>query len=357
MKHGMIFALILAILMMGLSAYAVPVKTAENAVSVPAVNVSDGSAATLESSNFHILGKYEDGSLLVYANRKFLKVNGQALASLIASLGADVIIPEVEGTEPLSRGSNSAAVTQLQELLIKLGYLTGTADGDFGRATERAVIAEQAALGIEQTGIANEEFQLLLLSLTQPTHDLQSRPISADPFAAISDKTDADLDGLSELGMMLKYDDIDGVGMIVGPATVSYKVPTANDIDVRDFNARFGLRVADGADGKVTLTPVIEMTCTGVQRPIMQKLTLKSGSERHTLEAGSLQNSLKGLDAVETASFEMDDATVAMLAKAVENGELKIRIACMYDNYDITVSAQQLDGIAAIAQGIQSLNP
>lgn len=61
-----------------------------------------------------------------------------------------------EKLEVTSRGDG---VQALQAKLIELGYLTGTADGRYGEMTRDAVKAAQADLGLEETGIADVEFQ------------------------------------------------------------------------------------------------------------------------------------------------------------------------------------------------------
>jgi peptidoglycan hydrolase-like protein with peptidoglycan-binding domain len=53
----------------------------------------------------------------------------------------------------LQRGSKGAEVTELQQKLNKLGFSVGTADGDFGPATEAAVKKFQAAKGLTADGI------------------------------------------------------------------------------------------------------------------------------------------------------------------------------------------------------------
>lgn len=54
----------------------------------------------------------------------------------------------VPGFRDLTRGAAGADVAQLQELLIALGHLTGSADGQFGDATHAAVLAWQRSLGL-----------------------------------------------------------------------------------------------------------------------------------------------------------------------------------------------------------------
>lgn len=58
---------------------------------------------------------------------------------------------------PLKNGSNGSTVKEVQTKLAELGFLSGSADGIFGNGTEKAVKAFQEDLGIETTGIVDEE--------------------------------------------------------------------------------------------------------------------------------------------------------------------------------------------------------
>ena len=59
----------------------------------------------------------------------------------------------------LQRGIKSDEVAALQQRLIDLGYLTGTADGTFGQMTEDAIKAAQKEWDMEANGIADNSFQ------------------------------------------------------------------------------------------------------------------------------------------------------------------------------------------------------
>ena len=64
--------------------------------------------------------------------------------------------------EPLKFGSQGDRVRELQDMLIGLGYLTGTADGDFGEVTENALKDFQKDVGLSATGIYDQKtFNLL----------------------------------------------------------------------------------------------------------------------------------------------------------------------------------------------------
>ena len=62
----------------------------------------------------------------------------------------------------LSPGITNNQVTELQNLLAKLGFFSGTATGYYGSETENAVIAFQAAHGISQLGVVGPATQAAL---------------------------------------------------------------------------------------------------------------------------------------------------------------------------------------------------
>jgi len=88
---------------------------------------------------------------------------------------------------PLKFGDQGYEVRQLQEVLIGLGYLTGTVDGDFGESTENALKKFQTAVGLSASGILDEE-----------TFNLLNSPTS---FAKGIIPTDA---GVAEVGEIIK---------------------------------------------------------------------------------------------------------------------------------------------------------
>ena len=94
-----------------------------------------------------------------------LKVDGKAgyetqtaLYSDSAIRGnANVTSGETALVNTLRYGSEGAEVTTLQNRLIALGYLAGSADGKFGRNTKSAVIAFQKANGLSADGVVGTD--------------------------------------------------------------------------------------------------------------------------------------------------------------------------------------------------------
>ena len=76
--------------------------------------------------------------------------------------------PTEEGITELSKGAYGEKVRVLQNRLIALGYLTGTADGSYGTQTVNAVKRFQAAIGMNPTGIATTYLQEVLFSSGAP---------------------------------------------------------------------------------------------------------------------------------------------------------------------------------------------
>ena len=70
--------------------------------------------------------------------------------------------------ETLQQGDSGRAVKKLQKRLIKLGYLTGKADGKYGKGTAKAVKAFQKKAGLKKTGIADDATQKALFADDAP---------------------------------------------------------------------------------------------------------------------------------------------------------------------------------------------
>lgn len=91
--------------------------------------------------------------------------------------------------ETLQQGSKGDAVKNLQQRLIELSYLSGSADGDYGGKTKAAVELFQKSVGMVSTGIADAETQKALFAEDAPQAkvylDLDFKAISRDPNAYV----------------------------------------------------------------------------------------------------------------------------------------------------------------------------
>lgn len=87
--------------------------------------------------------------------------------------------------QTLQKGSKGDDVKALQQRLIELNYLSGSADGDYGNKTKTAVELFQKEAGLDATGIADPATQEALFADDAPVAtvylDLDFKAISRDP--------------------------------------------------------------------------------------------------------------------------------------------------------------------------------
>ena len=70
--------------------------------------------------------------------------------------------------EVLEKGSKGDEVKAVQERLLELGYLTGKADGNFGKQSASAVEEFQVASGLPKTGVVDQTTKNVLFSPSAP---------------------------------------------------------------------------------------------------------------------------------------------------------------------------------------------
>ena len=146
---------------------------------------------------------------------------------------------------PAIRGDANEGVREMQARLIELGYLSGTADGKFGAATEQAVKDFQTAIGVEPTGEASAALQNVLFSDAAPVKGQKYwkktqyyRPLK------IGDTGDDVVElqvRLYKLGYLDKDDVIDSVGVYE-----EYTAAAVNEVmKVMNFRRRDGSASAE----------------------------------------------------------------------------------------------------------------
>ena len=201
----------------------------------------------------------------------------------------------------LKKGSSGRYVRSLQEALIELGFLTGTADGNFGDATEKAVIAFQTKNNYPNTGLMDANIQAFLYSGRPKNSKGEAaaiKTISPVPGATMKANCTGALVG--ELQQMLK-----NLGYYTDAITNKYDTNTQKA--VKAFQKKNGLK-ADGIAGAETrnllesgkglsadATPTPEPTAvpTPTATPVLPKSTVKSGSTGE--DAANVQGRLKEL--------------------------------------------------------------
>lgn len=151
--------------------------TEENAVTIQ--SGSRGSVVLNLQKRLAELGYYTsrlDGVYLaddMTAVRAFQKANGltvdgkagyltQVTLYSSTAIRGDVGLTTNAGT--LRYGDTGDQITTLQNRLIELGYLVGTADGKFGASTKTALVAFQVSNNLTRDGVAGAQTQALLYS-------------------------------------------------------------------------------------------------------------------------------------------------------------------------------------------------
>ncbi len=84
----------------------------------------------------------------------------------------------------LRKGSKGSRVKELQNRLIDLGLLEGTADGAYGSRTEKAVLTFQQKLGLAQDGAASPA--LIKLAMADQSAAFPNAPVYFDETAPLS---------------------------------------------------------------------------------------------------------------------------------------------------------------------------
>ena len=270
---------------------------------------------------------------MAFQSAKGLTASGVADSATLNALGSGGTVAPDTTTAPaanesslLKKGDKGDAVKALQQKLINLGYLTGSADGVFGEDTRKAVMAFQSARGLKADGQAGSA-TLAALNTASSTPDTAA-PDASEITATLLKKGDKgdQVKALQQNLILLGYLTGEADGQF-GPATKAA---------VTAFQAASGLR-ADGQAGEKTLEAIASAV-----RAVSNAGTLRKGSRGDAVKAlqqklialGYLSGSADGLFGDSTAKAVMafqaaqsltadgvaGSATISALNKAYQGG-------------------------------------
>lgn len=157
----------------------------------------------------------------------------------------------------LRRGDSGSEVRALQEAMIELGFLTGSADGNFGAATENAVIAFQRMNSYPDTGLMDANIQAFLYAGSPK--NAQGTPTkikTLSPAAGVTMKQGNRGEKVEKLQARLKE-----LGYYNGAVTGIYDGTTKSAVQA--FQKKNGLK-SDGIAGSETQKAVFEASALGV---------------------------------------------------------------------------------------------
>jgi len=215
------------------------------------VKIPEGDAVTVTgaSGNFYRI-EYDGKTGYVfkkYVNRSSGAVQGGNAAATVVPPAAPTINPgeDTSSYQVLQSGVDGSQVMALQEALIELGFLKGTADGVYGNATAQAVMAFQRMNDYPITGVADANLQAFLFN---------GKPKNASSVKT-EIKTLPAIDGLTvksgDRGVIVRtiQSRLKELGYYEGIVTGSYDVATVKA--VRTFQKKHGL-TQDGVCGADT---------------------------------------------------------------------------------------------------------
>ena len=201
----------------------------------------------------------------------------------------------------LQKGVEGAEVSSLQEALIELGFLTGSADGKFGASTEKAVIAFQEKNDYPATGIMDANIQAFLYS-GQPKNAKGTKTSikTLSPVKEVSMKKGNKGAAVTELQQKLIE-----LGYLKGTPSGTYDTDTIGA--VRSFQKKNGLTSNGTADAttralimsgtalgaKDTATPTVAITPSPTPTMAVPSESLRSGDKGDDVKL--LQKRLKDL--------------------------------------------------------------
>ena len=211
-----------------------PSDTAPVATVVPA---TDAMTVTGESGDYYIV-QYEGTE--GYVLKKYVSFTGGAESAEMATVPPST---STAGFMLLYSGSRGTEVKILQQALKELGFLSGEADGVFGAATKKAVIAFQKQNGLEQTGTADADTQdLLFLGKPKNSHGKAVKIKTVSPLAGAVISSGSQGEAVRLLQVRLKE-----LGYYTG--TPDSVCGSATMKAIKAFQKKMGLSQTGKADG------------------------------------------------------------------------------------------------------------
>lgn len=155
-----------------------------------------------------------------------------------------VLVAPAYAYEELAKGSKGDEVVALQERLNELGYNVGSADGDFGGKTEKAVCSFQRDNDLEATGKVDAELHALIFSTDVKTKaEVEALKNSPEGFQL-------DIAAAKEIGDKFASGKISGADKCTSQETSSEYRFYVQDYDTKNGELQIscGLDKAKGVD-------------------------------------------------------------------------------------------------------------
>ena len=230
-----------------------------------------------------------------------------ALQEKVPALDTNAL-PSAQDWTMIGTGATGKTVQELQSMLITLGILSGSADGEYGSGTAGAVSAFQQSVGLEPTGTVDAVTWLLLWDAVYGSQEALEtvypdviRP--EDKFRLIYDavKDKETLNLLTDPSWTFSYDVFKKQGEITqGRIIGTWTDETNRPIDRLSMTAEQLVFVYEDETEAVQLVPAMRIHSIGAYRPYIQTAYLMSENQVAEAEAMLSEGSLNGIEVEET---------------------------------------------------------
>ena len=352
-KFALLVIAVMVFSVMGASAQIV--RHADGQFEITATRLGESEPLTQSVNALQLLGKNADGTYLVLVNGQFMNAEESGLDGITAFI-KDGDLPSADDFEPLSEGAKGDGVAALQKGLQSLGYLGGEADGDFDSNTTIALEAFQIDHGMEPTGEADANQQMLIQSLTAEAFVYDSSMAPGERFEVVENNTEANLDALYASNFEMEFDYFEGTGFISDNSEYTFDASGNSDIEQAQFTMWYGLDVVEEEEGEYLITPVLKLKCLCARRPVMQNVIIVAGNKRVSLPVSNLENKLSGAKSVETCTVELDENALEVLSHVGGDNDFRMRVEAKYQRFDLTFAADEFENLSMfvkVAQGLQ----
>ena len=207
----------------------------------------------------------------------------------------------------LRRNDSGTDVAQLQEALIKLGYLSGKADGNYGPATADAVTEFQKANGLSADGTAGEATQKVLYGGSAKAKTKAKATATPAPKATDAPKSEALKVGSKGSDVKALQNKLIELGYLSGKADGVYGSKTA--AAVKAFQKASKLS-ADGVAGEKTLSKLQGTTKTNSSSASESTSAAKTSASISTKISASSVQYASWYDTVKAVAKKYPYATV-----------------------------------------------
>ena len=229
-------------------------------------------------------------------------------------------LPDGSSYESIAQGSNGDAAKKVQEQLISLGYLTGTADGQYGPGSAQAVTTFQTEHRMEGTGTADVNTQLMLDMLTGALPDVLDTTyptifVAEDKFSSISGETDADLEKYTDGRWLFQYDPFKSFGTLdpnIHIGTITVETP---DIDRISIDVSLKVVITRNKKDVLIFQPCLVVESEGAYRPYVQSVILITGGRTITSTGGQSIGGLDGATLSEFGYIPLDEEAMSLLSE------------------------------------------